>query len=252
MGTRKFNPRTCYGCGHIFSPLGPRNTQCEVCMQVHKKCEWCDRAFSFRSVGQRNNEKRRFCANSCAASWRNAQPGRAEAFNEWMRGIRGVVLRGRSSPESSARMKANNPMSKPENVEKMRAKLKGRTFLARGGNSKITWQQLLIANSFGLPTEVAIATQEVRTDFDSLPPCYKVDIASIPHRLAIEIDGKSHRLKKWKFLDHRKTAVLTALGWTVIRFWNEEVENDLDRVTAEIKRYLQAMPLFDHSDAKAR
>ncbi|MCS0581012.1 endonuclease domain-containing protein [Massilia pinisoli] len=147
-------------------------------------------------------------------------------------------------------MKANNPMSRPENVEKIKAKLKGRTFLARGGNSKLTRQQLLIANSLELPTEVAIATRAVKADFVSLPPCYKVDIASVPHRLAIEIDGKSHRLKKWKFLDQRKTAVLTALGWTVIRFWNEEVENDFDRVTTEIKRHLQAMPLVDHSNAK--
>lgn len=149
-------------------------------------------------------------------------------------------------------MKVNNPMSRPENVEKMRDKLKGRTFLARGGNSKLTRQQLLVADSLGLPTEVAIATREVKAHFESLPPCYKVDIASVPHRLAIEIDGNSHRLKKWKFLDQRKTAVLTALGWTVIRFWNEEVDNDLERVTTEIKRYLQAMPLIDHSHAKIR
>ncbi|MEW7849539.1 DUF559 domain-containing protein [Massilia aurea] len=216
-------------------------------MQIFKLCEWCHTKFSFRSVGPQNNAKRRFCANPCAASWRNAQPGRAEAFNEWMTGIRGVVLRGRSSPQSSVRMKANNPMSKPETVEKMRSKLLGRTFLARGGNSKLTKPQLLVATSLGLPTEVAIATREVRADFDSLPPCYKVDIASVPHRLAIEIDGKTHRLKKWKFLDRRKTEVLAALGWTVIRFWNEEVENDFDRVLSNIKHYLETMPVVERS-----
>lgn len=238
MGSHTFRLRTCEVCGGTYTPLGPRTKRCEACMQIHKSCAWCRRSFSFRSLGPKNNEKRRFCSNPCAASWRNAQPGRIDAFNEWMRGIRGVVLRGRSNPESSARMKANNPMSRPEIVEKARAKLKGRTFLARGGNSKLTKQQLLVADSLGLPTEVAIVTREVRDNFESLPPCYKVDIASVPHRLAIEIDGNSHRMKKWKFLDKRKTAVLTALGWTVIRFWNDEVDNDLDRVLTEIKRYL--------------
>lgn len=141
-------------------------------------------------------------------------------------------------------MKANNPMSKPAAVEKMRAKLVGRTFLARGGNSKLTKQQRLVANRTGLPTEVAIATRAVREEFDSLPFCYKVDLASEPHRLAIEIDGKSHRLRRWKFLDRRKTSVLNALGWTVIRYLNEEVETDLERIVLEIELRLKTMPVI--------
>jgi len=135
-------------------------------------------------------------------------------------------------------MKVNNPMLKPENVAKMRSKMLGRTFLARGGNSKLTHQQIIVASRMGLPTEVAISTRLVREQFESLPPCYKVDVASLSHRLAIEIDGKTHRLKKWKFLDRRKTAVLNALGWTVMRFWNHEVDENLDRVILEIERTL--------------
>jgi len=245
MGTRKFKLRTCDTCGVTFHPAGPKSCQCDNCMQVFKQCEFCGVEFCFRSVGPRNNAKRRFCTSSCAASWRNSRPERVEAFNEWMRGIRGVVLRGRSSPETSIRMKINNPMSRPEIAEKVRVKQIGRTFLARGGNSKLTIPQLLVANSLGLPTEVAIATCQVREEFESLPPCYKVDIASVPHRLAIEIDGQSHRTKKWKFLDRRKTEVLAALGWTVIRFWNKEVESDLDEVLSKIKSCMQTMPVID-------
>jgi hypothetical protein len=140
-------------------------------------------------------------------------------------------------------MKAKNPMSKAATVEKMRAKLVGRTFLARGGNSKLTKHQIIVAERTGLPTEVAIATRAVRDEFESLPFCYKVDLASEPHRLAIEIDGKSHRLKRWKFLDRRKTSVLNALGWTVIRYLNEEVEEDLERIVLEIERRLKIMPV---------
>ena len=42
-------------------------------------------------------------------------------------------------------------------------------------------------------------------------------------KISVEVDGKSHKLKKWKFLDKRKTEVLNSLGWKVLRFWNEEV-----------------------------
>ena len=59
-------------------------------------------------------------------------------------------------------------------------------------------------------------------------------------RLAIEVDGKTHKSRKWRFLDRRKTAVLNFLGWTVLRFWNEEVDRDLERcvqmVTSTISR----------------
>ena len=94
----------------------------------------------------------------------------------------------------------------------------------------------MLAEALGLPTEHSIETAPVRGQFESLPNCYKVDLASPEHRLAIEVDGKTHRLKKWQFLDARKTAVLNALGWSVLRFTNEAVMADLDAVAAEIRR----------------
>jgi very-short-patch-repair endonuclease len=63
-----------------------------------------------------------------------------------------------------------------------------------------------------------------------------VDLASPEHQLAIEVDGHSHTLKKWKFLDARKTSVLNALGWKVLRFWNQQVLDDLDGVVVSIRQ----------------
>lgn len=205
---------------------------------VTKQCEQCGQTFSFRSSGERNNAKRRFCGNSCAARWRSAQPGRMELFERTLGPTRGVTLRGKKNPQASAHMKANNPMRNPESIEKMRQTLKGRTFLARGGNGTLTQPQLLLAQATGFAMEYAIATAPVAGQFPSLPHCYKVDLADPSHKLAIEVDGQSHQLKKWRYLDKRKTAVLNALGWSVLRFSNQQVLEDLPAVLAHIHAYI--------------
>lgn len=129
-------------------------------------------------------------------------------------------------------------MRDPAAREKMRRSLRGRTFLARGGNGTLTEPQQRLAQALGLPMEYAIITAPVTHRFPSLPHCYKVDIADPERRLAIEVDGRTHKLRKWRFLDQRKAAVLSALGWSVLRFSNREVLQDLpavlERVAASI------------------
>jgi ATP-dependent DNA helicase RecG len=62
-----------------------------------------------------------------------------------------------------------------------------------------------------------------------------VDVACPASLLAVEIDGSSHNTRKWKFLDARKTEVLNALGWRVLRFSNQQVREDLPSVLDAIK-----------------
>ncbi|MFW6074554.1 MAG: endonuclease domain-containing protein [Chloroflexota bacterium] len=126
-------------------------------------------------------------------------------------------------------------MRDPETKRKMVESLKGRTFLSRGGNGAPTTQQSALAKATGLPMEYPIRTAPVAGEFDSLPKCYKVDLADPDVRLAIEVDGKTHLLKKWRFLDDRKTAILNALGWQVLRFTNEEVDSDLNGCLKKIE-----------------
>lgn len=58
---------------------------------------------------------------------------------------------------------------------------------------------------------------------------YYIDLAFPPRRIAIEYDGSEHftdpdRVKR----DHRKSAVLTAEGWTVIRVYAEDLHEPTD------------------------
>lgn len=142
--------------------------------------------------------------------------------------------RGTKSPESAQRMRDSNPMNNPVTRAKMAASLMGRAFLERGGNGKLTRQQQALHDATGYPMEHVIVTAPVKGKFPSLPNCYKADLADPARMLLIEVDGKMHRLRKWKILDARRTAVLNALGWSVLRFWNQEVDQDLPKVLATI------------------
>lgn len=146
-----------------------------------------------------------------------------------------------------------NEMCVGHNKRKKRGKLnlpypigearKHMTFIGRGGNGQLTKQQLAIHKVTNLPMEHAINTAMVKHKFHCLPHCYKVDLAHIESRLAIEVDGESHKMKKWQYLDRRKTEVLNALGWRVIRFANKYVDSHLKSVVDAINDAILGKPL---------
>jgi hypothetical protein len=135
-------------------------------------------------------------------------------------------------------MRENNPTKNPATVAKISQSKKGRTFLSRGGNGQLTKPQILLAGLMKLPTEYVIETAGAIGV--SLPHHYKVDLAVPSLKLAIEVDGNTHKLKRWRFLDHRKTEALASLGWLVIRFWNEEILRDPSDVVRRIQEHMSA------------
>jgi very-short-patch-repair endonuclease len=244
-------PKLCLTCGTVVTARGTKIRHCShkcagvsLKKRVTKNCLQCGTVFEFKSSGETNNNKRRFCGGPCAAEWRMAQPGRAELSSVKMHAA--MRLKWATDTEfaekmakaSSERMKARNPTRDPAVIEKMRRSLAGRTFLSRGGNGQLTEpQKMLAAKLRGSIMELAILTAPVRGQFPSLPAHYKVDIALPRRMLAIEVDGNSHKQRKWKFLDARKTEVLNALGWSVLRFSNEAVLTTLPVVLATIRSF---------------
>jgi very-short-patch-repair endonuclease len=57
---------------------------------------------------------------------------------------------------------------------------------------------------------------------------YIPDFCSIKHRLIIELDGSQH-LEQEKYDDER-TAFFESKGYHVLRFWNNDVMNNIDTV----------------------
>ena len=63
-------------------------------------------------------------------------------------------------------------------------------------------------------------------------PPYFADFACVKARLIIELDGASHDTRQ--IYDSRREAALRGKGWTILRFSNEDVRNNLDGVVSMI------------------
>lgn len=63
---------------------------------------------------------------------------------------------------------------------------------------------------------------------------YIVDFACSSHRLLIEVDGSQHGDAEHARRDEERSAYLGASGWTILRFWNDDVIRDIDNVCQHI------------------
>ena len=68
---------------------------------------------------------------------------------------------------------------------------------------------------------------------------YILDFACCEARLAIELDGGQH--DEHQEYDHQRTAWLQQKGWTVVRFWNNELWDNEEGVRERILVALQRL-----------
>ncbi len=64
---------------------------------------------------------------------------------------------------------------------------------------------------------------------------YIVDFVAFEKRLVIEIDGGQHAEENEKDKDHQRDAWLNSQGFRVLRFWNNEVLQNLEGVLETIR-----------------
>jgi len=67
---------------------------------------------------------------------------------------------------------------------------------------------------------------------------YIVDFLCVEKRLVIELDGESHEGRK--SYDERRTAYLAERGLLVLRFPNDDVEDDTEDVLRRIAEFISA------------
>jgi len=67
---------------------------------------------------------------------------------------------------------------------------------------------------------------------------YIVDFVCLEARLIIEVDGGQHADQKYG--DAERDAWLKSQNFHVLRYWNNQVLNELDAVLADIARVLEA------------
>ena len=67
---------------------------------------------------------------------------------------------------------------------------------------------------------------------------YIADFICLSAHLIIEVDGKYHDVSQQQTEDDMRTNALSKMGYTVVRFTNEEIITDVDRVVDEIYEVL--------------
>jgi very-short-patch-repair endonuclease len=71
---------------------------------------------------------------------------------------------------------------------------------------------------------------------------YFADFAHHHGRLIVELDGSQHGQASGQVRDARRTAYLEAEGYRVLRFWNNDVHENLDGVIETIFAALNETP----------
>lgn len=75
---------------------------------------------------------------------------------------------------------------------------------------------------------------------------YIIDFYIHSHMLAIEIDGRQHKLPEHKMSDAHRDKELEALGITVLRYANRDINRNFRAVCEDILRHLE----LESSDLK--
>ena len=102
---------------------------------------------------------------------------------------------------------------------------------------KILWEKLrakrLKNTKFLKQSPLCVLTEYSWLDRFIIP-----DFLCREYKLIIELDWSVHNLKEVYELDRYKEELLERLGYTVLRFKNEEIFDDLERVLEEIEKYI--------------
>ena len=68
---------------------------------------------------------------------------------------------------------------------------------------------------------------------------YIVDFVCLHKKLIVEVDGGQHNFADNLLLDEERTKFLQTKGYTVLRFWNNDIDYNITAVLNKISSFLQ-------------
>lgn len=217
-------------------------------LKTPQQCGECGSTF-FRK------NKQEFCSYKCSAAnrGRNLTPEQREARSQQqkqrykdqpeLRAVASEKMRQQALYDHKfraavkERMTTRNPGANPEIKQRAQATkiARGVTYehLTGGNGTGPTRSQKMLSEALGWPMEVAVATGQKRPS--GYPAAYKLDVSD-PHLLiGVECDGQTHKSPTRRAQDQKKTALLESMGWTILRFWNHEIESDLSACVEQVQ-----------------
>ena len=159
-------------------------------------------------------------ANQLRAAKVNLAKGREPAA----RALAGAKLRALGQDEAWQKRVSQGTKKAMRRPDVRARHLKGlalaQTVNFKGGNGQppltITMQLIPFLGRLGFTTEYPVKTSGHGTTHNP-PTSYKVDFGNPVSKIAVELDGQAHRPHAKRALDQKKTEVLQALGWFVVR-----------------------------------
>ncbi|MEI8344057.1 MAG: endonuclease domain-containing protein [Candidatus Moraniibacteriota bacterium] len=67
---------------------------------------------------------------------------------------------------------------------------------------------------------------------------YIIDFVCLEKKLIIELDGWQHGEENQKKYDKERTEFLEKLGFKIMRFWNNEVNNNIEGIFLKIAKFV--------------
>jgi very-short-patch-repair endonuclease len=137
-------------------------------------------------------------------------------------------------------MRRKDPTNSPEARARISETMKARGHQpkVRGGNGRPpTEAEVMLVKmlcALGFKEQCIVRTGMGRYNEARLPTHYKIDCGNPDLKIAIEADGKSHRMTGRPEQDAKKDKYLAGQGWTVLRFSNEKILNEWDSIFPQI------------------
>lgn len=249
--------RRCKYCGNEFQPKRKEQYFCSPkCGNMNRRgtsqyvnmsrvCENCGKEFN---IGSSDRRKNRFCSKKCSAIWRGIyNKGSYGVMSEQTKKLNSERLKQQWQDDEFRnmvinRMKTNNPSSQGKEIrdKQNRTKIKnnsvgftGNYKKLRGGNGKLSPTELLVYDfmlAIGFKYNYAIGMKELKQlEPDSrFANNYKPDFTHLDKKICIELDGHTHNSSVGKQKDIKKEYALNFYGFTVYRFDNNYILNNLE------------------------
>ena len=101
-------------------------------------------------------------------------------------------------------------------------------------SEKLLWQAVRNRNLKGVKF---FRQHPIRFEIDGYKRFFVADFYCPEYKLVVELDGNIH--ERQKDYDMMRTHIMNIMGITVVRFKNEEIEFNLEKVLSELKEYIE-------------
>lgn len=213
-------------------------------------CEWCHQGFTRKRMptGRYRGQNPRFCDKSCSAKWRMSDTEYVQSLvtDRSRQVCRENMLEIRGRPEVQVKLAEHNASpewARARAIGQQRGhetlRRQGYIHLNGGNGTGLTVPQRILMERLEWEAEYILPVG--KRELGGLPTHYKIDIADPQSKIAIEVDGASHRTPTVRARDCKKTEYLQSQGWVVLRFSNKEILTNTEQVVAQIREVLMSI-----------